>query len=259
MRIGNFDDVNKSDKADNLIELLKPENQKDPTGTEKFKNWWHYCKWYVIVGVFLFAAAFSIIGNALGLFTRSPDLQIAYIGKAALPQDTVSALEQLFASLSGDYNEDGEIIVQINQYVGDSETANPEDAYYQYASEVTLMADISGNESYFFLLEDPQTFQQQYQILASPDGDCPNQADYSADGKIILWADCPLLSEAEMGTYTETIAGQGITGNNQDVLAGLYLGRRCFYTDKTTDNRDECSTLWDLLYDSMTNQERSFP
>lgn len=252
MRIGNLDDLDKSAKSDNLISLLQPENQKTLTGSEKFKNWWHYRKWYVIIGVVLLVSACSLIGNALGLFTKSPDLQIAYVGKAALPQDTINAIEQIFTSLAEDYNEDGEIIVQINQYVGDSQTTDAEAAYYQYASEVTLIGDISAVESYFFLMDDPQTFQQEYQLLASPDGSCPNQADYSATDKVILWSGCPLLSEAEAGSYTETVAGQTITGNNQEVLADLYLGRRCFYTDKTTDNTDECSALWDLLYNSET-------
>lgn len=252
MRIGNIDDLNNSNQSDGLIKLLQPENQKELTQSAKLKNWWHYRKWYVIIGVILFAAACSLIGNALGLFTKSPDLQIAYVGKAALPQDTVSALEQIFTSLAGDYNEDGEIIVQVNQYVGDSQTANAEIAYYQYASEITLMADISEGESYFFLMDDPQNFQREYQVLALPDGSCPSQADYSATDKVILWADCTLLSGTEAGSYTETIAGQTITGNNQDILADLYLARRCFYSDKVTDNMDECSALWDLLYKSQT-------
>ena len=252
MRIGNIDDLDKSAKSDNLISLLQPENQKTLTGSEKFKNWWHYRKWYVIIGVILFATTCSLIGNALGLFTKSPDLQIAYIGKAALPQDTIDAIEQIFTLLAEDYNEDGEIIVQVNQYVGDSQTTNAEAAYYQYASEVTLIGDISAAESYFFLMDDAQSFQQEYQLLALPDGSRPIQTDYSAADKVILWSDCSILSEADAGSYTETIAGQSITGSNQDLLADLYLGRRCFYTDKISDNADECSALWDLLYNSRT-------
>lgn len=249
MRIGNLDDLDKSAKSDSLISLLQPENQKALTRTEKIKNWWHYRKWYVIVGVILLVVVCSLIGNALGLFTRSPDLQIAYVGKAALPQDTVSALENIFTSLAEDYNGDGEVIVIINQYISDSQTTDVETAYYQYASEITLMADISEGESYFFLMDEPQDFQQEYQILASPDGSCPSQADYSVTDKTILWSDCPILSEAEAGTYTETAAGETITGNNQEILAGLYLGRRCFYSSKVTDHIEECSALWDLLYD----------
>lgn len=252
MRIGNIDDLNNSNQSDGLISLLQPENQKELTKTEKMKNWWYYRKWYVVIGIILFAAACSLIGNALGLFTKSPDLQIAYVGKATLPQDTVNAIEQIFTSLADDYNQDGEVIVQVNQYAGDNQTTDPETAYYQYASEITLMADISEGESYFFLMDDPQNFQQEYQVLALPDGSCPNQADYSATDKVILWSDCALLTGADAGSYSVTIAGQTITGNNQDILADLYLGRRCFYSDKITDNMDECSSLWDLFYNSQT-------
>lgn len=251
MRIGNLDDLNNSDKSDNLINMLQPENQKTLTRTEKLKNWWHYRKWYVIIGAALFIAVCDLIGNALGIFTKSPDVQIAYVGKAALPQDTVSALEQIFVSLSGDYNEDGEVIVQIHQYTGDSQTTDASQAYYQYASEVTLMADISEGDSYFFLLDDPLTFQQEYQILASPDGSCPDQADYSVTDKIIPWSECTALSGAEAGSYTETIAGQSVTGSNQEVLADLCLARRCFYSDKVSENAEKCGALWDMLYESM--------
>lgn len=251
MRIGDIDELDKSAKSDSLISLLQPENQKALTRAEKFKNWWHYRKWYVIVGIILLMIACSLIGNALGLFTRSPDLQIAYVGETALPQDTISALQQTFTALAGDYNRDGEVIVQINQYIRDGQNTDVENAYYQYASEVTLIGDISGCESYFFLMDDPQDFQKEYQILAASDGSCPSAADYSTEGKVILWSDCPILSDTGMGSYTETIAGQEVSGSNQDLLHSLYLGRRCFYTDKTTAHPEECSGLWDMLYDSM--------
>lgn len=250
MRIGNTDDINKSDRSDNLIELLNPENHTPLTRTQQLKNWWYYRKWYVIAGVLLFGIFCSLIGNALGLFTKTPDLQIAYVGKAALPQDTVTALQHTFTTLAGDYNKDGEIIVQVNQYISNSENVSPELSYYQYASEVTLIGDISKNESYFFLMDDPQGFQQEYQLLALPDGSCPNAADYSVEDKTILWSECPLLYEPDMGQYTETMADSVIAGSNQSVLSDLYLGRRCFYTDKTSDNIEECGALWDLLYDS---------
>ncbi|MDE6387740.1 MAG: hypothetical protein K2L82_08055 [Lachnospiraceae bacterium] len=253
MRIGNTDDINKSAKSDNLIKLLQPENQETLTRAQQLKNWWYYRKWYVIAGVLLFGICCSLIGNALGLFTKAPDLQIAYVGKAALPQDTIEALQHTFITLAGDYNNDGEIIVQINQYISDSENVNPELSYYQYASEVTLIGDISKNESYFFLMDDPQDFQKEYQLLASPDGSCPNEADYSVEDKIILWSDCPLLYGPDLGQYSEAVADSVITGSNQSMLSNLYLGRRCFYTDKTSDNLEECGALWDLLYGSCKN------
>lgn len=204
------------------------------------KNWWYYHKWYVIIGAILLGVAIDLIGNAMGLFTKAPDLQIAYVGKTPLSQDTISALQQTFTSLAGDYNHDGEIIIQINQYFNDSSTTDVDTAYYQYASEITLIGDISDCESYFFLMEDPQDFQRQYQLLALPDGSCPDETDYSVEDKVIIWSDCSVLSEMETGS---------------ELLANLFLGRRCFYTDAVTDNLQECNALWDTLYRSSITQK----
>lgn len=252
MRIGNLDEQN---HADGLAELIEASSPDQMTKSQKRKNWWHYYKWYVIIGAVLFAAFIHIIGNAIGLFTKSPDLQIAYVGASPLPEDSVTALELVFATLIEDFNRDGEVIVQVNQYTGDPIAADAETAYCRYASEVTLIGDISSCESYLFLLEDPQGFQQEFQILAEPDGSCPGDADYSVDSKVIAWTECPLLSSIDMGSYSLTAAGQEITGSNQEILSGLYLGRRCFYNDKTTDNREACDSLWQLLYNSLENQK----
>lgn len=245
MRIGNLDERN---NADGLAELIEASSLDQMTQSQKRKNWWHYNKWYVVVGIILTVALIHLIGSSLGLFSKSPDLQIAYVGMNPLPEDTVSALKQVFATLIEDVNRDGEVIVQVNQYTGDSNAEDAETAYYQYASEISLIGDISSCESYLFLLENPQSFQREFQILAEPDGSCPGDADYSVDGKVIRWAECPLLSSADLGSYRILAAGQEITGSSQELLSGLYLGRRCFYNDKTTDNKEGCDALWQLLY-----------
>lgn len=221
---------------------------------KNWKNWWYYYKWYVIIGVVLLGIAVNLIGNALGFFTKSPDLQIAYIGKAPLPQDTAMSIQQAFTALAGDFNGDGEVIVQVNQYVRNSNTTDVDTARYQYASEITLIGDISDCESYFFLMENPQDFQREFQLLALPDGSCPDEADYSVEDKIIVWSDCPILTDMELESYTETTMGATTTGSNQELLAGLSLGRRCFFTDTVTDNLQECSNLWDMLYQSFKNK-----
>ena len=136
MRIGNLDEQN---HADGLAELIEAGSPDQMTKSQRRKNWWHYYKWYVIIGVILFAALIHIAGNAMGLFTKSPDLQIAYVGGNPLPEDTVTALEQLFAGLIEDFNRDGDVIVQVNQYTGDPNASDAETAYYQYASEITLI------------------------------------------------------------------------------------------------------------------------
>lgn len=251
MRIGNLEDLDKSKKSsgqqqtENRIPAQKAETTEK---SGKWKNWWYYHKWYVVCGIILFGIICDIAISALGFKNKTPDFQIAYIGKTELPENTVSALKQAFASIAGDYNGDGEVIVQVHQYIDGITNPDTEMAYYEYASETALIGDISSCESYFFLMDDPEHFQLEFQLLASPDGSCPDNMDYSVTDKVIPWAGCPLLSKMELGTYSAVLFGKKQTGNNQELLSPLYIGRRCFYTDRVTENADACDKLWNLLY-----------
>ena len=148
MRIGNLDDIDKSPKTEFYNRSDQTEN---PDNRKKWKNWWYYYKWYVICGIVFLGIAGSVTGNALGLWHKAPDFQIAYIGKTELPQDTISALEQAFQSIASDFNGDGTITVQINQYIDGIPNPDMDTAYYEYASEISLIGDISDCDSYFFL------------------------------------------------------------------------------------------------------------
>lgn len=212
------------------------------------KNWWYYYKWYVICGILLVGIAGQLIGNALGFWEKTPDFQIAYVGKSKLPSDTVSALEQAFASISSDFNRDGKVVVHVNQYILGNQNLDTDMLYYEYGSEITLLGDITDCDSYFFLMDDPESFQQKFQVLASSDGTCPDEMDRSIEDKAIAWTDCPSLSKIDLGSYQTTILGEHISGNNQDLLSELYIGRRCFYTDQVTENLEQCSELWDSLF-----------
>lgn len=254
MRIGNLEDLDRSKRQEDPEESelsARPEETEKQKKIKKYKNWWYYHKWYVICGVILLGITCNLTGNALGFFHKAPDFQIAYVGKTELPQDTVSALEQAFTSIASDFNGDGEIIVQINQYADGIQNPDSETAYYEYASEISLIGDISNCESYFFLMDDPDHFQIDFQLLASPDGSCPDNMDYSTEDKVIAWSDCSLLSEMELGDYSTVILGVNESGSNQELLSGLYIGRRCFYTDALTKHADQCSKLWDFLYNNQ--------
>lgn len=181
------------------------------------KNWWYYHKWYVICGVTLVFSIINLIGNKLGWFKDTPDIQIAYIGDLPLSEDTAASVEETFSSLADDYNHDGRILVKINQFVSGTTVGDLESLSYQQATEIALIGDIDDCTSYFFLMEDPGQVQREFQILAAPDGSCPDEYDLSADDKIIPWD------------------------------SDLSLGRRCFYNEKRTPHADECSQLWDTL------------
>lgn len=189
----------------------------DETGINRkkaIKNWWHYNKWYVICGIILLGITCNLIGNALGLWEKKPDIQIAYVGKT-------------------------EILVKINPYIDGIQSTDAETAYYEYASEISLIGDISDCESYLFLLDDPDNFQQEFQLLAAPDGSCPDTMDYATTDKVIAWADCTTLSEMELGSYATIILGETLF-DNMDALSadGLYYAAWTMGDSEPYENND---------------------
>lgn len=186
------------------------------------KNWWYYHKWYVICVVILFLSILNIAGNKFGWFHDTPDVQIAYIGDKPLPAETASSLEEYVSSIAEDYNRDGRVLIQINQFVSSASPDEWESLSRRQAAEIALIGDIDDCTSYFFLMEDPEKVQREFQLLAMPDGSCPPEYDLSAMDKVVPWD------------------------------SRLYLGRRCFYSDKHTPYAEECSRLWDVLKGELT-------
>ena len=228
---------------------VKPdEPPPELTRKEKLANWFHYHKWWIVLWAFLLVSLGSIIWNALGIGQIKPDYVFAYVGSAALPEDCAAALERELAALGEDVNGDGDVIAELRQYVSNANQESSEDTLmYGYASDVTLIADITNGDSYFFLMEDPANFQRAYQALAGPDGSLPEGEDRSIDGRVFRWSDCPVLSGLELGGFEEEYLGQSITGDSQELLSGLYFGRRGFYDEKQAAKQGANEVLWELL------------
>lgn len=253
MRIGNVEDMEKekTEEADNLAALIQSDPEESMTKSEKAANWWYYRKWYVIGGIAAAAAIFHLVGTLLGFWTKEPDFQIAYVGNYSLPEETITSLEEGFASIAEDYNGDGEVIVQINQYSHIGQNTDSGFGYYEYGSEIPLIGDISACDSFFFLTDDPDRLQQAVQIFSDLDGNRPDDDDYSTEGKVIAWVDCPILANMELGEYISAYGYEELaTTANQELLSGLYIGRRCFYNDKVSANYEKCCELWELIRNS---------
>ena len=219
---------------------VKPEERAELTPAEKRKNWWHYHKWHVAVAVVLLGVGVNLIGSALGFGQIRPDYQVAYVGENALPDDTAAAVERAFASRGRDLNGDGQVTVRLNQYpIGGADPERVE------SSQVTLMADLLECESYFFLLEDPVWFQTSYQALCRLDGSLPEKA--SADGTYLAWTDCPVLAGIKLGGYSYQLLGETASGSSDELVSGLYLARRGFWTEKTAPHPEGCEALWSSL------------
>ena len=222
---------------------VRPDQPRELTAAEKRANWWHYHKWHVILGLVLVFVLGNLLWSALGIGKVTPDCQVAYVGSSPLPEDTVSALENALASLGGDESGDGEIVVKINQYVSAGGSGDANAAMYAYASNAAIMADLSSCDSYFFLLEDPDTFQRSYQVLCRLDGTLPADFDRENENCYLSWTDCPVLAGLELGSWSETILDQTVSGENQELLSHLYIARRGFW-NKTVSDPDKCDALW---------------
>ena len=226
---------------------VRPDQPRELTDKEKRANWWYYHKWHVVIGIVLVLALGTIIWSALGIGRVLPDYQLAYVGGSSLPADTVSALENAIARLGTDANGDGQVVVKVNQFVTGGGSGDANAAMYAYASAAAVMADLSSCESYFFLLEDPDTFQRNYQALSRLDGTLPTDFDRDCESCYLSWADCPALAGLDLGSYSETLPGGTISGDSQELLSRLYIARRGFWTGKTVKNPDECNALWEEL------------
>lgn len=213
------------------------------TPAEQRKNWWHYHKWHVTIGLTLAVLCAYLLCQALGVGQIRPDYQVAYVGTDALPEDTAAAIERAFAALGEDLNGDGQVVVRLNQYASTSGA----DTGAAASAEVTLMADLLECESYFFLLENPAWFQVNYHSLCRLDGSLPEDGDHSADGTFLAWGDCPALAGMELGGYSYDLLGETVEGDSGELFSKLYLARRGFWTEKTATHPDGCAALWEEL------------
>ena len=79
-----------------LIKDEKPAEAPPPLSPkERRKNWLYYHKWHLIIGAVLIVIALDLLRSALHIGEVEPDLQIAYVGTAVLPDDIIPALEAL--------------------------------------------------------------------------------------------------------------------------------------------------------------------
>lgn len=177
-------------------------------------NWWYYNKWFVILGLAIVIAAASVIyGN---LKRIKPDYQMAYIGTYPLPEETVSSIESALAAVGSDLNGDGRVVFKLNQYPA-VKNADPETALGNVGWETQLMADLLDCESYFFLVEDVEEFNKNYNIL-----------------------DEVSVSVSSVNCLAEI-----------DNINNMKLSRRTFDEKKTVKNKDGCDDFWQ----SLTNND----
>lgn len=211
-------------------ESYVPEEVRELTPAEKRRNWWHYYKWHVVVGIILVLCLANTLGSAFGIWEVKPDVSIAYVGGRKLSEETVAALTDGIAALCSDMNGDGKTIVELHQYVSPA-VGDSDELLYAEAATVQLIGDVSDHKSYFFLMEDPGYVQRLTSSLRNLDGTLPEDDDSSPDGKCLPVSAIPVLAQMVQ----------------DEAVMQLSFARRGFWSEKTSPNAAQCDALWDVL------------
>ena len=190
---------------------------------EKLSNFLYYYKWHLIIG----AVVLFLVGDwVFDIVTEvHPDYQVGVITAYTMPQEASDAIQSALEARSRDLNGDGKIVVKLRAY-----TTGTEGNMYN-PMEVALLADLSTQENFFLITDDPEGLQARYQVLANPDGSAPAEDDFSVEGKVypvseLLGLDDPLYDQ-------------------------LYMGRRHFAEPEKIDYYEDYSALWDQLIAAM--------
>lgn len=235
-----------------LAKDVKPEEKRELTREEKIKNWWYYHKWHLAVAAVVMFLAVDLVGDAWSNYKNRPDYSIAYVGSSYLPEGAVVQLTEALEELGEDLNENGSVDIALHQYIAypvetPAEGEIPDNYNALYAAQVQLAADLDACDSFIFLLEDPAQFQEDYQVLAFADGSCPEETSGSEQPLYFAWPDCPVLRELPLGDYQIEIMDTVYSGETQNMLSGLYIGRRGFWDGETCENPEGCEALWNKL------------
>ena len=202
----------------------KPREKREISPEEKRRNWWAYHKWYVIAALVCAVLLADLVYDMVTSRREQPDYVLAYVGQRALPEELVRAVEDGLATLGEDVSGNGEVRVQLRQFV-----IPREDGELGYNTSLMLQSSIENVESMVFLLEDPQWFRESYPILCRADGSA--DAPESQVPLYYLWEDCPVLADLEL----------------PQELGGIALARRGLWGDELIDRIQAAIGLWETM------------
>lgn len=124
----------------------------------KIKNWWWYNKLWVLAA----AAAVAVLVYCFvpSKNQENPDYHVAVVTNLPLREEEKTELELRLEAWGEDVNGDGGVAVMLHTYAVDLADPGPNAGNDNYQVVASLDADIVGNVSGIFLLEDPEIFQQ---------------------------------------------------------------------------------------------------
>ena len=226
---------------------VKPDEKIQLTAAQKRRNWWDYHKFWVLLG------AVALIGCALLIrdifFRPRPDYQVGYVSRTAAPEEVLEHLRARLEELGEDVNGDGRVTVELFTYTVGFDSAGMLDVDAASAAITRLTVDLTAGRVYILLLDDPEGFQGRIGALSYLDGAAPPLDDpaYGAADwakMVYAWDGCPVLTNLDLGTYTQflDLSEQRLSG--QEAMAGLYIGRRAALNEGQKASFAADEALW---------------
>ena len=160
-------------------------------------NWWYY-NWGIVAVAAMVVVGVAYVAHGL-LTTVDPDYTVAVVTAEALPDEAVQNLQSALADYAEDANNDGAVIVQVNNYTW-SANASLTEQNQQMAGATQMNTDLANGESKIWIFEDPEGFEAAYGALSEKLG-----SDWQT--KLIMWSQQSALSKLDLGSYDTSVDG----------------------------------------------------
>lgn len=230
-------------------EDLQPEKPPELDKKAKRKNWWHYHRKMVVLGL----AALVMVGllTAQVLMQDKPDLRIGLLVQSDLPGPVLTGLQDGIASVVGDLNGDGKAVVLVEVYTFPLMGEDAEmdmNVYSQMAGVVKLTSAMQMGDPIIFIAEPEQLelYQQYYEVFGTLDG------QYAAPGTDPLELTVAYEDAVGLNSYPFEMEWQeGVMVDVHTLLADYRVGLRALY-DTSLENDKNGPENWQKARSLLT-------
>ena len=160
-------------------------------------NWWYY-NWGIVAVAAMVVVGVAYVAHGL-LTTVDPDYTVAVVTAEALLDEAVQNLQNALEAYADDANNDGAVVVQVNNYTWSADAALTEQNQ-QMTGATQMNTDLSSGESKIWILEDPEGFEAAYGALREKLGE-------NWKTQLILWSQQSTLSNLDLGSYNTAADG----------------------------------------------------
>ena len=167
-------------KAKELIRRIKAYN---------WKNWWDWnWKWVLLGWVIIFVFIWFLRSTVLR-HDPEPDYVVGYASSLTLSEEVVEQLQNELAAIGEDENGDGQVLVEVYEYILDFNEETYDLNYEQTTSYLMMiMADGPYTDYSFWIVENPEVFQVKTDMMVPLE-----------DGSMgIPWTDCAAITSLDL-------------------------------------------------------------